>query len=164
MPVTPFHFGPGMLAKAVAPASVSLTVFAAVQVVIDCESGYYLLVAREWPVHRWAHTFLLATLIGLAVGGVMWVAARYLSKTRAPGPLWSDLGLKQCFVGGLLGGASHPFLDGIMHADIQPLRPWSTQNPLLGLVGVGALHLFCVAAGVCGVMLWIFRPAVSASR
>lgn len=150
--------------KAVAPASVSLTVFAAVQVAIDVESGYYLFVAREWPVHRWAHTFLVAIPIGLAVGVAIWAAAHSLKKTGASGPPWSDLGLKQCIVGGLLGGASHSVLDGIMHADIQPFRPWTTANPLLGLVGVGTLHLLCVAAGLCGVMLWIFRPAVSASR
>jgi hypothetical protein len=159
MPVTPFHFGPGVLAKALLPASVSLTVFALVQVVIDLESAYYLFVVRQWPVHRWAHTFLWATVIGLAVGAAIAAAARYFSPTTSPGQgwWWSDLGVRQCLVGGLLGGASHPLLDGIMHWDIQPLRPWSTANPLLGLVGVGALHLFCIVAGVSGLILWMLR-------
>ena len=174
MPVTPFHFGPGVLAKALVPASVSLTVFALVQVVIDCESAYYLFVVRQWPVHRWAHTFLWATLIGLAVGAAAAAAARYFSpstrsgqgpSTRSGQGRWSsDLGVRQCIIGGVLGGASHPLLDGVMHWDIQPFKPWSTANPLLGLIGVGTLHLFCVVAGICGLILWMFRSAASSSQ
>ena len=37
-------------------------------------------------------------------------------------------------------GSTHPFLDGIMHADIRPLMPFAPGNPFLGLIGLGALH------------------------
>jgi membrane-bound metal-dependent hydrolase YbcI (DUF457 family) len=72
-------------------------------------------------------------------------------------PVFSSLGV---FVGGLAGGLSHPFLDGIMHPDVRPFMPWSDQNPFLGLIGVGRLHLACVAAALFGavcVTLWRVR-------
>ena len=56
MPVTPFHFGVGLLGKGVAPRAVSLCAFVASQIAIDCESAYFLFVARAEPVHRVLHT------------------------------------------------------------------------------------------------------------
>jgi hypothetical protein len=74
---------------------------------------------------------------------------------RAP----SEWGLSQCLAGGLLGGATHPLLDGIMHSDIEPLRPFASGNPFLGFVELGLLQLLCVAAGAVGVVLLFARSA-----
>ena len=131
------------------------------QVVIDCESAYYLFIAREWPVHRWAHTFLAASLIGLAVGWAVWAVGRRLGWVGKEPTSLSEVAFWPCIAGGLLGGASHPFLDGIMHQDIEPLRPFSAENPFLGLIGVGSLHLLCSVAGVLGVILLMVRSAGS---
>ncbi len=68
MPVTPFHFGPGALAKAAAPKHFSLIVFGLTQVAIDLESLYFL-VQGSWPVHRLLHTFAGAGLV--ALGGML---------------------------------------------------------------------------------------------
>ena len=57
MPATPFHLGPGLLIKAAAPRQFSMAAYSLAQVVIDVESGYYLL-RGEYPVHRQAqHSF-----------------------------------------------------------------------------------------------------------
>ena len=55
MPATPFHFGPGLLVKAAAPRQFSMAAYSLAQVVIDIESGYYML-REATPVHRQAHT------------------------------------------------------------------------------------------------------------
>src|SRR5262245_1529736 len=65
MPFTPFHFGPAAVMKAVAPAHFSFTVFCYSQVVTDLESGFYLF-RGEYPVHRFFHTYVGATIVGLA--------------------------------------------------------------------------------------------------
>jgi len=67
MPATPFHLGPGVLIKAAAPRQFSMAAYSLAQVVIDVESGYYML-QGEYPVHRQAHTFLLGGMIGLLCG------------------------------------------------------------------------------------------------
>ena len=170
MPFTPFHFGPGLALKGVAAPLFSWSAFVAAQVLIDCETLYYL-VRQEYPVHRFFHSFLGATAAGLVVAvlglAIVRVSAVAFPRLIAPlaGPASrargevSSLGL---LVGGLAGGLSHPFLDGIMHPDVRPFMPWSDHNPFLGLVGVAQLHLACIAAALFGavcVTLWRVRPA-----
>ena len=65
MPFTPFHFGPGLLIKGIAPRHVSVTAFVAANVAIDLESLYNLQ-RGAWPIHTHLHTFLGAALTGLA--------------------------------------------------------------------------------------------------
>ena len=77
MPFTPFHFGPGLLLKAAAPARFSLTSYAAAQIVIDVESGYYLL-TQQAPVHRILHTFLAGGAAGAVVGVAVGLVGRSL--------------------------------------------------------------------------------------
>jgi hypothetical protein len=160
VPVTPFHFGPGLLFKAAAPRHVSLSAFVVSQVIIDVESGYHLL-RGDWPVHRLLHTLPLATLVGLVSGALVWGATRlpWVRDWVAGEPrLASETAARPALVGGLLGGLTHPIFDGIMHSDMQPFWPVSSDNPLLGLIGLGALHLGCMAAGAIGAtVLWLRR-------
>ena len=69
MPITPYHFGPGALLKALAPKRVSLLAFVAANVVIDVESLVNLLAGRQ-PVHATLHTFIAATAVGVLTGGI----------------------------------------------------------------------------------------------
>jgi membrane-bound metal-dependent hydrolase YbcI (DUF457 family) len=160
MPVTPFHFGVGLALKGLKPEQVSLIAFAASQVVIDLESGYYLFIAREWPVHRWAHSFVGAALLGLLTAVV---CARVLPAVSRVLP-WvptSEMRGQSCIVGGLLGGLSHTVLDGVMHTDVVPFFPVAAGNPLLGALSLGALHLLCVGSGLLGLVLLATRWSVN---
>ena len=153
MPVTPFHFGFGLLFKGAGPRHVSLSAFVASQVLLDLESGYHLW-HGNWPVHRVMHTFPVATLAGLFAGACVALAGRWIR-------LGPETALRPALVGGLLGGVSHPILDGIMHADMHPFAPFSPANPLLDLVGLGALHLGCVIAGALGALFRWARQRAS---
>jgi hypothetical protein len=155
VPVTPFHFGIGLLGKGLAPSRISLSSFVASQVVIDCESAYYLFIAHEWPVHRWAHTLPVAVPLGAAVGLATWGIGRLLG--RSGDEHRSELGLWPCIAGGLLGGATHPLLDAIMHRDVQPFMPLAAGNPLLSIVSLGLLHTACLAAAVLGGVILLLR-------
>lgn len=149
MPVTPYHVGPGVLLKAVAPRAVSLTAFIGANVAIDVESVVNLLTGR-FPVHATLHTFGAALGVGLLVGGlVAWTGRR----VRRRSPEWAT---GPAFLGGALGGLSHPLLDGIMHGDIRPFLPLTADNPLYRVVGLDVLHGACVVASVvgAGVLAW----------
>lgn len=150
MPVTPYHVGPGVLLKAVAPRAVSLTAFIGANVAIDVESVVNLLAGR-FPVHATLHTVGVALAVGLGVGvGIAWVG----HWRRWRGAEWSTA---PALLGGALGGVSHSLLDGIMHADIRPFLPLTADNPLYRVVGLDVLHGACVAAGVVGtgVLAWL---------
>jgi hypothetical protein len=154
MPATPFHLGPGLLIKAAAPRSFSLAAYSVAQVVIDIESGYYLL-KGDYPVHRQAHTFFLGGLIGLVCGLIVSRIGRAWAKPRdaIPEALAVEYRLLIAAYSGLFGGVFHSFLDGIMHADMRPLRPFSDANPLLGVVSIQVLYLFCIVTGILGAAL-----------
>jgi len=79
LPVTPFHFGPGLALKAVAAPVFSWSAFAAAQVLIDCETVYYLL-RREYPVHRFLHSFVGAAVAGLVTAVCLLVVVRALAR------------------------------------------------------------------------------------
>ena len=151
MPATPFHFGPGLLVKAAAPQRFSMAAYSVAQVVIDLESGYHLL-QHHYPVHRQAHTFFLGGLIGLACGLIVSRVGTWLARPRdlIPDALAAEWRMPIAAWSGVLGGLLHALLDGIMHADARPLRPFTDANPLYGLTSVRVLYLFCIVTGLVG--------------
>ncbi len=157
MPFTPFHFGPGLLVKGAAPRHVSLTAFVASQVAVDLEPLYFFL-RGEYPVHRWLHTVWGAGLVGLVAGAALGALARRSALIPVPA-LRGELRMGAAIVGGLLGGVSHPLLDGLMHRDVRALRPVAETTWVLEPSGVAALHLACVIAGVLGALLVVVRRA-----
>jgi hypothetical protein len=165
VPVTPFHFGAGLLLKAAAPRRVSLLAFCLANVLIDCETVYNLVTFRH-PLHRHLHTFVGATLVGLAAAPLAGAYERLRRRWGedyptggAPGPAHIESGRSAAglVAGGLAGGVTHPLLDGIMHPDIRPFLPWSDRNPLLGLVTVDTLEIGCLVGGAVGAGLLLAR-------
>jgi len=154
MPATPFHFGPGLLVKAAAPRQFSMAAYSLAQVVIDLESGYHLL-HNDYPVHRQAHTFYMGGLIGLVCGLVVSRVGRWLARPRdvVPEGLAAEYRLPIAAWSGIFGGLLHSVLDGIMHSDMRPFRPFSDANPLYGLVSLRTLYLFCIITGLVGAAL-----------
>jgi|SRR5712671_2041274 len=154
MPATPFHLGPGLLIKAAAPRQFSMAAYSLAQVVIDIESGFYLL-RGEYPVHRQAHTFLLGGLIGLLCGLIVSRIGRWWARPRdaVAEVLAAEFRLPIAAMSGLFGGIFHSVLDGIMHADIRPFRPFTDANPLYELVSLRVLYLFCIITGLLGGVL-----------
>jgi hypothetical protein len=143
-----------LLVKAVAPRQFSMAAYSLSQIVIDIESGYYML-HHASPVHRQAHTFALGGLIGLACGLIVSKVGAWLARPRdvVPEALAAEYRLPIAVLSGIFGGMFHSVLDGIMHADIRPFRPFSQANPLYGLVSVEILYLFCIITGIVGAAL-----------
>lgn len=154
MPATPFHFGPGLLVKAIAPHQFSVAAYSVAQVVIDIESGYHLL-RGDYPVHRQAHTFLMGGLIGLVCGLVVSRIGVWLAKPRdaIPEAIGVEYRMPIAVWSGVFGGVFHSLLDGIMHPDMRPFRPFTDANPLYGLVSVRVIYLFCIITGLVGAAL-----------
>lgn len=144
MPVTPFHFGPGLLLAGLTPAS--FAAFALANVVIDVESVYHV-VAGIYPVHTFLHTVVGSTLVAI---GVSAVAIGYEVGMRRQRPSRDRRSIGGLIAGAFAGAWSHVLLDGIMHADMRPLAPWSAANPLLGVMSLLWLHALCVATGAVG--------------
>lgn len=161
MPVTPFHMGPGLAAKAVLGRHLSLMVFGFSQVAIDLEPLAHL-VRGDVLLHGFAHTYVGATLVAAISAAVGRPICQHLLGRWRPDPesrflVWlrgpDRIAWPAAIVGAFVGTYSHVFLDSIMHADMRPLAPFAETNAMLGAMSIGALHLLCVAGGGLGVVV-----------
>jgi hypothetical protein len=155
-----------MLAKGLLGDRFSLLAFCAAQVVIDVESGYHL-VQGDWPVHRFFHTVIGATIACSAVVLIL----RLLSLRYAPAK--PPRGFATRFVhtdllalrrpSGAIATATisvlgHVLPDSIMHADVRPFAPFTDQNPFYGLLSLGPLHWILMFVGLASVPLVLRGP------
>ena len=162
MPATPYHFGPGLLIKAAAPQQFSMAAYSLAQVVIDLESGYYAL-HNSPPIHRQMHTIAMGGLIGLLSGLLVSRIGAWLARPRdvVGEALAAEYRLSVAVMSGIFGGLLHSILDGIIYTDIRPFRPFSSANPLFGLLSVRTVYEFCVVTALVGAALllaWQRRP------
>jgi membrane-bound metal-dependent hydrolase YbcI (DUF457 family) len=162
VPITPFHFGPGVLVSAASRSKVSFLAFAATNVLIDVESLYNMVTGQP-RIHTFFHTYLGSTLAA-AVVVVAFLPIRCLALRLPPWPVlaWRRLSVMAVVLGSLVGAWSHVLFDSVMHADITPLAPFSNANGLYRMVPLGALHLFCVGAGIVGVGWYVLRSGAPA--
>jgi hypothetical protein len=164
MPFTPFHMGPGILIKAVLQGSFSLIVFGWSQIVMDLQPLMAILTGRG-EYHGFTHTYLGATLIGAfstLTGKYLaeLVLVRVLGKHRLEiAVTWWVAGLSA-----FIGTYSHIVLDSIVHADMQPLYPFSAANHLLHLLSWGSMHKLCVVAGIVGAAIYFAVLLLRSSR
>jgi hypothetical protein len=144
--------GPGIAVKAVMQRQFSLMVFGWSQIVIDLQP-LFVMVTGKGELHGFSHTYAGATLIGLFCA----LSGKYLGELglrilREPGHL--PISWPIAFVSAYIGSYSHVAIDSIMHADIQPLMPFSTGSALHGIISIEALHVWCVASAAIGGMVY----------
>lgn len=157
MPFTPFHFGVGAAAHVIAPSRISFLAFCAGNVVTDLEPLYYILMQQP-PYHRFLHTFVGASLAWIATLALCLLLIRLATLVNLPNWFgWRNLTPLPIAVGAALGTYSHQVLDGMMHADMTPFAPFTNANPLLGIIPLGALHLGCIATGILGIAIVVWR-------
>jgi membrane-bound metal-dependent hydrolase YbcI (DUF457 family) len=128
------------------------------------------LLRHDRIVHGVSHTYLGATLIGLLsllVGRLVcqWLLGYWSPRGISPLMDWlrgpRTISWSAALSGALIGTYSHVFLDSVMHGDMQPYWPLDDGNELLGVVTIGHLHLFCIAAGIMGAVALLCEYAVS---
>lgn len=152
MPFTPFHFGLGALAKAVAPKHFSFAGFALSQVLMDVEPGYKMLTNSASDLHIITHNMTGASVI--AVGSyAVWRMWETFRPARYVQPLIS----KTVLLGSCAFGTfSHVFLDGMYHIDMGlPQAHWAISKASVnGLSGTEAL---CVGFLIAGLIVAAIR-------
>lgn len=156
MPFTPLHMGPGLLLKSLLQGSFSLMVFGWAQILMDVEP-LVAMIRGEGVLHGASHTWAGALLIG-GVAALSGKPAAVLGLRLFRLASHLPLSWPVAFASAWIGTFSHVLLDGVMHADMQPLRPFTDGNGLLCLVSVGHLHLFCLVTGALGLLLYPLLP------
>ena len=169
MPFTPFHMGPGLAVKALAGRRFSVLSFGLAQVAMDIEPAIGMLRGSE-VLHGWTHTYVGATVIGVAVAALaspacLWMLRRWNRELRYHRLEWlatpETLAPGAIAASALVGTYSHVALDSVMHFDIRPLAPFSASNILYEAISIPALEIACVVAGVAGIAAWLFAARAS---
>ena len=168
MPFTPFHFGPGAAVKAAAPRHFSFTMFVFTNIVIDVEPLYFML-ANDWPIHRFFHTYAGATIAAVAsfLAGrpvCAWAIRLWNSRLSEAQARWlraePRIEALPAAAGALIGGWSHVLLDSLMHSDMEPLAPFAAGSGMTHLVSIAQLELFCAVAGAFGAAVMLLAAAI----
>ncbi|GIV63145.1 MAG: metal-dependent hydrolase [Chloroflexota bacterium] len=157
MPVTPFHFGAGLAAKAVLPRHFGFLAFCTANILIDVEPLYYILTG-QYPLHRFFHTLPGAIIVSLCTVVLFWILKiawawlgwgnRLTRFEFKPSAVW---------LGALSGTISHVFLDSIVHGDVHPFSPFSQANPFLGWFSISQVQTFLTLMGVLGMGGWMLH-------
>ncbi|WP_416308341.1 hypothetical protein [Neptunicella sp. SCSIO 80796] len=150
MPFTPLHMGPGIAVKAVLQSSFSLMVFGWAQIVMDIQPLVVTLTG-EGHLHGFSHTYIGATLLALFAA----LSGKYLSEVGLHllglNRQWQvKISWRVTLLSAFLGTYTHVLLDSLMHSDLEPFYPSSTDNLFLGWISIAAIHKFCWYSGVIG--------------
>ncbi len=117
----------------------------------------------QYPLHRFFHTYVGATIIMIVTALVSFVVLKLASRLRLPNLFqWQSLNPRTIWLGAATGSYSHIVFDSLMHSDIIPLSPFSGINVLYQLVPLDELHLFCVFAAVSGLVILGIRRLLKA--
>jgi hypothetical protein len=158
MPFTPYHFGPSGFLGITLRKWLDIPVFLFANIVVDIEVPVIRLLGLGWPTHRYSHTLLIGTVVG-----VIWAVAAYPAR-----PLLERLmqllhipyktNLWKMLVSGVLGVWLHVFIDAIYHWDVRIFWP-SKAKPLYGLISQGWIKAICVASFVAAAVAYAFAVA-----
>jgi membrane-bound metal-dependent hydrolase YbcI (DUF457 family) len=124
-------------------------------VIVDVEPLLVLVLGLNYPLHGYLHTFLFASLTGLALGYVMFSFDNFLHPIyKAMKLVEANQSLKSYMATGVLGAIFHVLLDSPLYRDIKPLYPF-TQNPFYNPNLSLDVYSFCVWMGIIGIIYYI---------
>jgi len=156
MPFTPFHLGPASGFGFPLRKYLHVPTFLVANILVDVEPLLILSLRLNSPLHGYLHTFVVASILGLVLGCMMFLLERILR------PLYTTLlmesnaipKLKSFIVAGVTGTSLHVLLDSPLYDDIRPFFPLSV-NPLYNPASSSEVYSLCMWMGLLGVVFYI---------
>lgn len=149
MPFTPLHLGPALAFGLPLKKRIHVPTFILANVILDVEPFLVLVLdVYSYPLHGYAHTFLIATLIGVALALAVYSLRKPLEGFFRTFKLVAcEQNLNSYILAGVSGTSLHVLFDAPLYYDIKPLYPLNVNpffNPELAplIFNVCALLLF----------------------
>jgi Flp pilus assembly protein protease CpaA len=157
LPFTPYHLGPALAIGLPLRKYIHAPTFILANVIVDVEGLLVLVLGLNYPLHGYLHTFLLASLFGVALAVVMFFLERFLQPVYKAFLLETDNKprLSAFVVAGVLGTVLHVLFDAPLYTDIQPFYPLTTANPLLNTVSSANVYAATIWLGVLGIVFYV---------
>ncbi len=150
MPLTPFHWSIVLLGILFFN-TFYIPALAVSSVLMDLEPLYFhfLVPDPEGYIHRFFHTYIGVTILGLIVGIALIKGRKIVDQFMGFFKLDQRLvSSKLILFSSLIGAWSHVFFDSFLHKDIKPFWPIEV-NPFLGKISVINVYL------ITGLMLFL---------
>jgi len=155
MPLTPYHFGPHACAALPLGRHLDLPVFIAANVMVDVEPLLVMTFRLRYPIHGYAHTFLIGALVGVALATVVFPLRGIIGKAMRLARLPYEPTYRRMALSGILGVWLHVILDSFLYRDIRPFFP-SSANPFRGLITHGPLYRLCAVSFVPALAIYVY--------
>jgi len=149
MPFTPYHFGPSAFIGLALKKYIDIPVFVLANLIVDIE----VLVYRNWPYHRYAHTLLIGAAVGIIWGLAAYPLRNLFKKAMQILRIPYETGFWKMIVSGVFGVWLHVATDGIYHYDVRMFWP-SKVRPLWRLVSQGQVKTICLALFIAAAILY----------
>jgi len=156
MPFTPYHFGPALLLSVLLFPFLDVTTVMIASVILDLEPITILILGLPLPLHGFFHTYLGATIVALALSAMIWPFRSYLNQITSFFGLHQKSNSRNIILASLVGVYFHIFLDSFLYVEMIPFYPL-LGNPFLGVVSSGSVYMFCVIAGLFGIVSYAIR-------
>jgi membrane-bound metal-dependent hydrolase YbcI (DUF457 family) len=143
MPYTPYHFGPSGFVGLLFRKWLDIPVFLLVNVIVDTEVLYW----DRWPYHRYFHTLLIGTAVGLLWGVAAYPFRNLFKKIMRFFRLTYQTSFLKMLISGVLGAWLHILIDAVYHWDVRLFWP-SNAKPLFALMSQRQVEAVCLACFV----------------
>ncbi|MHA1740961.1 MAG: DUF4184 family protein [Candidatus Thorarchaeota archaeon] len=160
MPFTPFHLGPGLLIAMVFVPEICVVALLIGSVAPDIEPLAIVLMGLDTPLHGFLHTYLGASLLGVAVAGIIWPLRSAIAPLEKVFASSGSYSFRAVLLSALAGTYSHVFLDSFLYPEMFPFFPVA-GNPFLGMLPTPLAYEICVVLGVIGLVVWFGRLSLS---
>jgi len=155
MPFTPLHLGPALALGLSFRKYIHLPTFIIANVIVDIEPFLVLVLRLNYPLHGYLHTFVFASVLGLALSYVMFKLEKFLnslyrSLLLVPQKLFN---FRAFAIAGILGTIIHILLDSPLYMDIRPFYPLNINplyNPKASFRMLIMINSICVLMGIVG--------------
>lgn len=155
MPFTPFHWGPGLLIGLLLFPLLDLPCLLIASVIVDIEP-IIIMMQGGFPLHAFFHTYLGATLAGLALIPIVYFLRNFFASVLRLFGLKQSTSLLKISVTSLIGTNFHVFLDSFLYSEMQPFFPLII-NPFYGLLTSSQIYLFCIVSFIAAVPVYLFH-------
>lgn len=156
MPLTPFHFGPGLFFGMLTFRFLDLTAFLLGSIILDIEPFYAFVSGKLDQPHHQFTSFLGGILGAIVVLIIVNIFKGQIGKLLGRANLSQQSSNLSIFFGGLAGCWIHIIFDSFMHYDVFPFWP-SHFNPFLNLISIPQNYFLCSVLGIIGLGLLLLK-------
>jgi membrane-bound metal-dependent hydrolase YbcI (DUF457 family) len=155
MPYTPYHFGPSGFIGLTFRKWLDVSVFVLVNVIVDLEVLIITQLGLTYPIHRYAHTLLIGSAVGIIWALAAWPLRNVFKKIMQILRIPYKTSLWKMLVSGILGVWLHVVIDAIYHPDVCLFWPNRRIRPLYALVTKQQVEVICLVFLLAAVIPYV---------